>query len=287
MSVPAALSLCHPPLKPAGCSGGCRASPHPGCVLSPRRLPRAVLGPRLQAELPVPPQWALPPRERPLHLRPRPLGRALPVLLPVRPPRPLRPPERRLPLRAGLVGTQLQEAMPVQPLHVPLRPPERAVPLPAGLVGQEVQLQVLLQRLALRAGDGQVRVPGWLLGAGVPAALRLRARLLQSPHRPLHLRARLPGQELPGPLSGREIRISVRAQVRLGSRGGSSGAAVRSWGKSLRLCPSLWLGRGTCSGGLSISGWMQHQRCPKRNTSLLPAESVTLKSGHPYLRSPW
>lgn len=121
------------------------------------------------------------------------------------------------------MGTQLQEAMPVQPLHLPLRPPERAVPLPAGLVGQEVQLQVLLQRVALRAGDGQVRVPGWLLGTGVPAALRLRARLLQSRHWPLHLPAWLPGQELPGPLSGREIRISVRAQVRWGSRRGPAG----------------------------------------------------------------
>lgn len=166
----------------------------------------------------MPPQRALRPRQRPLHLRPQPLGRAVPVPVPVRPPRPLRPPERIVPLRAGLVGTGLQEAVPVQPLHVPLRPPDRAVPLPAGLVGQEVQLQVLLQCLALRAGDGQVRVPARLLGTGVPAALRLRARLLQCPHRPLHLRARLPGQELPRPLPGREIRISVRAQVRWGSR---------------------------------------------------------------------
>lgn len=165
----------------------------PSFILSPRRLPRAILGPRLQAELPVPPQWALRPRERPLHLRPQPLGRAVPVPLPVRPPRPLRPPDRRLPLRAGLVGTQLQETVLVQPLHLSLRPPERAVPLPARLVGQEVQLQVLLQCLALRAGDGQVRVPGWLLGTGVPAALRLRARLLQSRHWALHLRAWLPG----------------------------------------------------------------------------------------------
>lgn len=142
------------------------------------------------------------------------------------------------------MGTQLQEAMPVQPLHLALRPPDRAVPLPAGLVGQEVQLQVLLQRLALRAGDGQVRVPAWILGTGVPAALRLRARLLQSCQRPLHLRARLPGQELPGPLSGREIRISVRAQVRWGIQR----AAVRSRGKALQLTVSLWLGRETRPG---------------------------------------
>lgn len=84
---------------------------------------------------------------------------------------------------------------------------------------------MLLQRVALRAGDGQVRVPAWLLGIGVPAALRLRARLLQPRHRPLQLPARLPGQELPGPLSGREIRISVRAQVRWGSRGIQQGCS--------------------------------------------------------------
>lgn len=227
----------------------------------------------------MPPQRALRPRQRPLHLRPQPLGRALPVPLPVRPPRPLRPPDRRLPLRAGLVGTQLQEAMPVQPLHVAVRPPERAVPLPAGLVGQEVQLQVLLQRVALRAGDGQVRVPGRLLGTGVPAALRLRARLLQSRQRPLHLRARLPGQELPGALSGREIRVSVRAQVRWGSRGIQQ-AADRSWGGQCAcVCPFGWAGKPVL--GLSIPGWMQHQRCPKRNSSLMSAESVTPKSDCP------
>lgn len=78
---------------------------------------------------------------------------------------------------------------------------------------------MFLQRVPLRAGDGQVRVPVWLLGTGVPVALRLRARLLQPRHRPLQLPARLPGQELPGALPGREIRISVRAQVRWGSRG--------------------------------------------------------------------
>lgn len=102
---------------------------------------------------------------------------------------------------------------------------------------------MLLQRVALRAGDGQVRVPAWLLGTGVPAALRLRARLLQPRHRPLQLRARLPGQELPGALPGGEIRISLCAQVRWRSRGGYSKAAVSSSRKSLRLCLSLWLGR--------------------------------------------
>lgn len=81
---------------------------------------------------------------------------------------------------------------------------------------------MLLQRVALRAGDGQVRVPAWLLGTRVPAALRLRARLLQPRHRPLQLRARLPGQELPGALPGWEIRISLCAQVRWRSRGGYS-----------------------------------------------------------------
>lgn len=119
----------------------------------------------------MPPQWALRPGERALHLRPQPLGRALPVPLPVRSPRSLRPPHRHLPLRTGLVGAHLQEAMPVQPHQLPLRPTHRPLPLPAGLVGQEVQLQMLLQPLALRPGDGQVRMQGWVLGAGMPATL--------------------------------------------------------------------------------------------------------------------
>lgn len=112
--------------------------------------------------------------------------------------------------------TQLQEAVPVQRRQLALRPPDRALPLPAGLVGQEVQLQVLLQPLALHPGDGQVRVQGWVLGAGVPAALRLFARLLQPPQRALQLRPRVPGQELPGALPGGEIRVAVCAQVSWG-----------------------------------------------------------------------
>lgn len=107
-------------------------------------LPRAVLGPRLQAELPVSPQRALRCGKRALYLRPQPLGCHVPVLLPMWSPWALRPRHRRLPLRAGLVGTHLQEAMSMQPLQLPMRPRERALPLPARLVGQEVQLQVLL-----------------------------------------------------------------------------------------------------------------------------------------------
>ena len=80
---------------------------------------------------------------------------------------------------------------------------------------------MLLQPLALRPGDGQVRMQGWVLGAGVPAALRLRARLLQPPQRALQLQPWLPGQELPGSLSGGEIRVSVRAQVSWGEAGGA------------------------------------------------------------------
>lgn len=233
-----------PPPLPAWVLGGrglpgCRRHPPSSLPLSLRRLPRAVLGSRLQAELPVPPQRALRPGQRALLLRPQPLGRALPVPLPVRPPRPLRPPHRRLPLRAGLVGTHLQEAVSVQPRQLPLRPAHRPLPLPAGLVGQEVQLQMLLQPLALRPGDGQVRVQGWVLGADVPAALRLRARLLQPPQRPLQLQPRLPGQELPGAVSGGEIRVSVRSQVSWEQPAGSSGspgATARPWrGKDVTL----------------------------------------------------
>lgn len=143
-------------------------------------LPCAVLGSRLQEALPVPPRWDVRGGERALHLQPRALGRAVPVPLPLRPPRPLRPHNRRLPLRAGLVGSRLQEAVPVQPRHLALRHSHRALPLPAGLVGQEVQVQVLLQPLTLRPGDGQLQMQGWFLGVGVPVALRLRARLLQS-----------------------------------------------------------------------------------------------------------
>lgn len=34
----------------------------------------------------------------------------------------------------------------------------------------------------------------------------------------------------------------------MGEQGGSSRAAVASWGMSVRLCLSLWLGRETCPG---------------------------------------
>lgn len=85
---------------------------------------------------------------------------------------------------------------------------------------------MLLQPLALRPGDGQVQMQGWVLGAVVPVALRLLSRLLQPPQRALQLQPRLPGQELPGALSGGKIRVSVCAQVSQGQRGGPAG----TWG---------------------------------------------------------
>lgn len=131
-----------------------------------------------------------------------------------------------------------------------------------------------------------MRVPAWLLGTGVPAALRLRARLLQPRHRPLQLPARLPGQELPGALSGREIRISVRAQVMWESRGDPAGLQSHPGGcQCACVCPFGWAGRPVL--GLSITGWMKCQCCPKRNSSLMPVGSFTLKSGCPLSHSPW
>lgn len=69
-----------------------------------------------------------------------------------------------------------------------------------------------------------MRMQSWVLGVGMPAALRLPARLLQPPQWLLQLQPWLPGQELPGALSGREIWVSVCAQVSWGdSAGGFSG----------------------------------------------------------------
>lgn len=155
---------------------------------------------------------------------------------------------------------------------------------------------MLLQPLTLCPGDGQVRMQGWVLGTGVPAALRLLAWLLQPPQRSLQLQPRLPGQELPGPLSGGEIRVSMCAQVSWGQqRGdpvGTQGLQPDLGGGSHhgRVCPFGWARR-HIPAGLSIPVapfLVEHQCCPKRNISLMPAESIDVipKSGHPWSHSP-
>lgn len=71
-----------------------------------------------------------------------------------------------------------------------------------------------------------MRVQGWVLGARVPAALRLHPRLLQPRQWALQLQPWVPGQELQGSVSGWEVRVSVHAQVRWRQRedaGGNQG----------------------------------------------------------------
>lgn len=219
--------------KPAGSLASARACPR----LRPCRVPAPVLGSRLQGALRLPPARAVRGRDGPVYVSRAALGRTLRACVPV-PARRVPPAERRVSLRARLVGPAVRQRVLLQ-RHVALRPADGRVPVPRGLVGPQLQQPVRLQRVAVRAAERPLPVPGAHVRRALRALLPVLPRPLPPAGRHVRVRARLQGQVLPGAVPRRLLRPGLPPPVSAAPAQGREGGTGSRGGGSAAVGPRL------------------------------------------------